>query len=122
MGIVKFLAVVLALGFMFAMPKSAEAHNAPAKFHAPSSERSAPVAVKGEVSAQAVAVLSGSDEDDGCLEGCCTMTAACCSPAAISQHQLELVPLHAAFDFDLNIEAMPQGPPYSLLRPPKFSA
>lgn len=121
-GIVKFLAVVFALGFMFAMPKTAEAHNVSAKFHTSSQEKSVPTAVKSEISAQAVAVLSGSDEDDGCVDGCCTMAAACCSPAALAQHQLELSPLHAAFDFDLNIEAMPQGPPYSLLRPPKFSA
>lgn len=119
MGIVKFLAVVLALGFMFAMPKAAEAH--PAKFHVSSQEKSVPAATKTEISAQAVAVLSGSDQDDGCVGGCCTMTAACCSPAALTQHQFELMPVQAAFDFDFNIEAMPQGPPYSLLRPPKFS-
>ena len=119
-GIVKFLVVVLAVGFMFAMPKTAEAH--PAKFHASTQEKSAPAAVKTEISAQAVAVLSGSNEDDGCEGGCCTMTAACCSPAALMQHQFELVPVQAAFDFDYNTEVMPQGPPYTLLRPPKFSA
>jgi hypothetical protein len=122
-SVFKFLAVLLALSVMLAMPKSAEAHKVSGTKHQASyqdhSVPKAPASVTGsEISV--VSVSSSNDEDD-CETGCCSMTAACCSPAALSPQAFEFTRFTAGHVIEIGSQVLPQGPPYTLLRPPKFS-
>ena len=60
-------------------------------------------------------------QEKGC-DGKCCMNSMCCSPAAIpSQPVLPYGEMTASY-VALPLRSLPQGPPHSLLRPPKLSA
>lgn len=121
----KLLAVLLLLGVMLAMPKSAEAHNVSgAKYKASSQGHHAPSdpARASEQEHFVAAATADNSQDEDCETGCCLMAAACCSPAALAQAEFKFPLFPAAYAFEIGSQVLPQGPPYTLLRPPKYSA
>lgn len=122
----KCMAILVLLGMMMTHSRPAEAHDVPhvskPTYHASYSGSTVPAASRIEASASAaVAPVSGHHED--CCLCCCPMSTACCSmAAALNHYALDFALLPASFEFHAGTDALPQGPPYMLLRPPKFSA
>ncbi len=116
----KFLAVLLVLGVMLALPKAAEAHNVSgAKYQASYHGNDAPPPANVSGGSSFVVAFTNSNQDDKCETGCCSMTAACCSQASLAQAEFSFQQFPAVFDFMIGSQVLPQGPPYELLRPPK---
>lgn len=121
----KLLAVLLFLGIMLGMPKAAEAHNVSgAKNQASYQDHHSRAATANTIQHEqyVVAVGVNQSQEDNCETGCCLMTAACCSPAALAQAEFKFPHFAAAYVFEIGSQVLPQGPPYTLLRPPKYPA
>lgn len=120
---------ILLTGLMVWQVKSAEAHSlehlgayepAVQSQSAKSSETS--VSKDEVVVAEAVSIAS-SPQEDNCKDACCSLGGSCCSSAAISSSQsFDINVVRDAFYSGLSELPLPQGPPSSLLRPPRFSA
>lgn len=118
---IKYLAVLLLLGAILSYSTTAEAHRTPTqKYQATYQDHEPPVSVGKGSDATVATALSGSD-DDGCLGGCCAMTAYCCPTAAITPSPFEFVPNLVAFEFDFRTKTLAPSLPYTLLRPPQRS-
>ncbi|MDI1226729.1 MAG: hypothetical protein PSY14_03475 [bacterium] len=119
-SLLKCLAVLLMLGMMLTHTKPAEAHNLSKPQYQASYQDHGTPAASGWKTEVSIAVFPASGNDD-CGGGCCSMAAACCSMATLNNHSIDFPFVPAAFEFHAWSDDLPQGPPYTLLRPPKFS-
>lgn len=97
--------------------QGAEAHSFAAPAH-PASYTSSSPAKPGTI---VVVALASQDNEDGCKDGCCTSTMSCCVAALPPTAEMQLR-LEAAGIVALSNAPLPQGPPFTLLRPPRAAA
>lgn len=118
MWLLRIMALV-AFGLCLTMKaQSAEAHagHAATQYSAPGKAVSSP----GISAQEQVSVLSSQQDENGCQSGCCTLVACCC--VAVTPHSQEVPEYPAVVPVQgTSVVPLPQGPPYQLLRPPKFS-
>lgn len=120
--------LLLVAGLMVWQAKSADAHGLshPETYQASSSPtQSTDVKAESSVSKAKTVIIkaasSSSSQKGDCKGGCCSM-GICCFAATLSQVSFEVIPQRDSFERGLPELSLPQGPPSSLLRPPRFSA
>lgn len=70
---------------------------------------------------QAEALSNPASDDDGCKDGCCVSSMSCCVAMVPSSGDIAVYH-EASIIVPLTYAPLPQGPPLTLLRPPKFTA
>ena len=118
MKLLRFIAVLSFALCLMLKAQGAEAHYLPAA--SPSATSQAGSAVVDSAFAEQI-VFEGTQDEDGCKDGCCASGMACCV-AALPQ-MFEITTHHVANSIiALAHRPLPQGPPRTLLRPPKLAA
>src|ERR1035437_1990843 len=119
----------LLVGLMVWQTKSADAHciDHPATYEASAQSthiKSETSALKAEIVIVKAASVASLSQEDNCKDGCCcSMGGGCCTATALPPHSLNAnILVRDAFEIDLPELSLPQGPPSSLLRPPRLSA
>lgn len=119
--------LVIAILGIFMMPGKAMAHEGysyDVQSDAPvqsAHEKSGAPVLKAEVTIVRTASAVSSSREDTCKGGCCSSMGACCFVAA-PPSSLSINIIGNASYAGLPELSLPQGPPSSLLRPPRFSA
>lgn len=117
--------LMLLAGFMLWQSGTAEAHGlekhgvsaVPCADHS-----NAPQKAFFKQAAQEQEIAATNSQEDSKCDGKCCMNSACCSPMALPTHEMPSYNRVVTFVFAPPMQALPQGSPYTLLRPPKISA
>lgn len=117
--------LMLLAGFMLWQSGTAEAHGlekhgvsaVPCADHS-----NAPQKSFSKQATQEQEIAAASSQEGSKCDGKCCMNSACCSPMAIPSLEMQSYNRVVTFAFSPPLQSLPQGPPYMLLRPPKFSA
>ena len=118
MGFILRVLILLA-GLMVWQGKSAEAHGQPGSATYDPPSQSSSVTHDNQIKAE-IALASNQQENKDCDGTCCASSMCCVSVALVptshafaSQNKTQISDFSAAF--------LPQGPPFTLLRPPRSS-
>ena len=100
--------------------QSAEAHSLLPNTYSNSGSYQISTAIPSTMPA-ALFVAASTQDENGCKDGCCSSMMACCVAAIPQSFEM---PLHQASIglFIIPHSPLAQGPPFTLLRPPKFTA
>jgi hypothetical protein len=104
--------------------ESAEAHGLdyPAAYQAASQSTHIKLEASASKAETVVAKSVSPSQEDNCKDGCCSSMSMGCFAAAIPPSSPDMHIVRDAFDPGLPELSLPPGPPFSLLRPPRFSA
>jgi len=118
MGFILRVLVLLA-GLMVWQGKNADAHGLPgsATYHPPT--QSSSVTHDKQIKAEVVAASEQQENND--CDGTCCASSLCCISAALIPAVHTVAPQSKTKISYFSAAFLPQGPPFTLLRPPRFS-
>lgn len=121
LSLFQIVALFLLVGLMLWHPHAAQAHEFDNDGYTVTHQSGDPSPTEAKATDTQV-FASASQHENNCHGACCSMGGLCCASGALPAAAQDFAFKSAKFDFAFPKQSLPQGPPFSLLRPPKFSA